>query len=138
MPRYIDYKGWRYIRINRRIENLEWTMRFTVWIDLLQSRQEAGFVADFRGPVVVGMTPFPIRQDDSAGSQFPYPLRQRHASGHGVFEARVGKMQVLAMRDFEQCRRNVGFGNTVFGRSPRPHIARGQVDDSGAVACFRH
>jgi hypothetical protein len=113
-------------------------MRLCVGVDFAQASEEAGLVAKFSGAVMVGMTAFPVGQDYGPGPQFADALGERHPSGHGIFEAGVGKMEILAVGDLEYFGRIRGFRHPNLRRTARTHVSGGQVDDTGPVPGFGH
>src|SRR5258706_11561846 len=84
------------------------------------------------------MAPLPVRQYHDAGAQFADFHRQGHARGNVVFETRVGKMHILALRDQHQPRRYFGLGYSLLRRAARAHIAGSEVEHPGAVSHLRH
>jgi hypothetical protein len=71
-----------------------------ILIDLFQAGEKACFIADLGCAVVIGMAAFPVGQDDGSRPEFTNTLCERHATGHGIFQTRVGEMQILAMGNF--------------------------------------
>ena len=69
MGRYIDDEGGAHVRVQGGVQDLVRAMRGAWDIKLGETGREAGFVAQGRGSVVVGVTALPVRQDDHTGTQ---------------------------------------------------------------------
>ena len=99
-----------------------------------QAGEEAGFVADLRGDVVVGMAAFPVRQDDGARAQRADAAGQGQLVVHAQLEVRVGQAEIFAVRDAQDARGGGGFAAASFLGAARAHLAFGEIEDAGATA----
>ena len=65
-------------------------------------------------------------------------MRQGHAGGDVVFQARVRHAQVSAPAQQQVFGGGFGFGDALLGRAARAHVAGRQVQRAGAVAHLGH
>lgn len=71
----IHDEGRRHAFKGSGVKNLEWPVRLASERELLKSGEEAAFIAERGGVIVIGMTRLPIRKDDRVRAQIAYDLR---------------------------------------------------------------
>ena len=65
----VDYERGTDFGEQRGVENFEWAEGFAVEGQSFQSCEEAAFVTESGGVVMIGVTGFPVRKNDSAGTE---------------------------------------------------------------------
>src|SRR5438477_8604799 len=113
-------------------------MRFSLLVQLLEAGQKAGLESDFGRAVVIRMTRLPVRQDHHARFERAYLNRKAHPYADRVLKARIGKAHVAAPRELHAAASGIRFLQPCLGSTASPHVARGEIEHTGAITCFRH
>ena len=87
---------------------------------------------------MVGMPPLPIRQDHGSRPQRPDSPRDGQLVFHLHLQVRIGKAQVLAMRDAQDARRGGSLLPAHLHRAASAHLSSGQIQDSHGIAAVGH
>jgi hypothetical protein len=142
----VDDEGWPDVGVEAGVEDFEGAVRGCGWFGVCDRRgynfgeaaDEAGFVAEGCGGVVIGMAALPVGQDDYAGAETPENRGDFEAVGEGVFYVAVGKVEGFAVRDFEDAGGGVGLGFAIGCGASGAGFSLGEVEDGGAVAAGLH
>ena len=130
----VDYKGWPNVVVERGVDDLERAVRVAGDIELLESGEEACFVAEGGRGGVVWMAGLPIGKNDHPRACFSYDTRDLEAIFPGVFDASVGDVEGMTILDLENSGGFRGFAGPVFGVASRAHFTTSQVQNSGLTA----
>jgi len=87
---------------------------------------------------MIGVAPFPVRQNHYARPLRPDDSRNFQAIFKGVFDAPIGDIERLAPRDFQNAGGVGCFTGTVFGSAPCSHFTAGQIEYPSAITALRH
>ena len=137
----VDDEGGAHVGIEAGVEDLEGAMRrvgFAWGDDLGEAADEAGFVAEGGGGVVVGMAALPVGKDDDAGTKAAQDCGELEAVGEGVLDVAVGQIERFAVGDVEDAGGCVGFGFAVGSGAAGAGLALGEIEDAGAPAAGVH
>src|SRR5215813_5899141 len=134
----VHYEGGASVREGAGVENFVWAERFTIDGKLLEASEKATLVAECGSVVMVGMTRFPIRNDDSARAEL--------ADGSGEAELVLARRLDVGIRNtqrasvlhFEDFCGGGSFLGTCFGRAACAHFSGSEVENAGLVAGLRH
>ena len=133
----VDDEGRANVGVERSVEDFERTVRCAVlWRDIGagEACEEAGFIAECGGGVVVGMAALPIGEDDDAGTQTAEHCGDFESVLEGVLNIRVGQVEGFAVRDFQDASGFGGLGGAFLGGASGTSFALGEVEDAGAGA----
>ncbi len=106
--------------------------------ELGEAGDEAGFVAQRGGGVVVGVAALPVGEDDDAGAEAAEDGGDLEAVGEGVLDVAVGEVESFAVGDIEDAGGGVGFGFALGGGAASAGLASREVEDAGAPAARVH
>ena len=139
--RDVDHEGRTNISIEARVENLKGAMRrvrFTGSLHFGEPADEARFIAQSSGGVVIGVASLPIGQNDDAWTQTAENGSDLEAILVFVLDIAVGKVEGFAVSDVEDagCRR--GLGCTVGRGAAGAGFALSKVEDTGTPAVGVH
>ena len=127
-----------HIRVQARIDDLEWSMRRRVSFDLGQPGKETGFVPKRRHDRMIRMAGLPVGKNHHARAQMTQHADDLQAVVIGVLDAPVGHVQRLSPAHTEYPPRFVGFARPVFGGTATAGFPAGQVEDGRTQAARRH
>ncbi len=106
--------------------------------DFGEAADEAGFVAEGGGGVVVGVAALPVGKDDDAGTETAEDGGDLEAVLEGVLDVAVGEVEGFAVGYVEDACGIVGFGFALSGCASRAGLALGEIEDAGAPASGVH
>jgi len=120
------------------VENLERAVGFAGERELLEPGEEASFVAERGGVIVIGVARFPIRKDYRVRAQIANDLREAQFILTRGLHVRVGDAEISTPGNFQDFRGEGGFFRAGFGGAARAHLAGGEIQDAGLVALLSH
>src|SRR5208337_3959542 len=107
-------------------------------VELGQSGDERGFVAEQGSGGVVGMSRLPIGKNQHARAQFANDARDLDAIFEGVLDAAVGNVERVPPTDFEDARRLLGLAGALLDGAARAHLALREVENGSAAPALSH
>jgi hypothetical protein len=142
----VDYEGGSDVGVETGVEDFEGAVGGCGWFGVCdcggynfgETADEAGFVAEGGGGVMVGMAALPVGQDDYARAETAEDGGDFEAVGEGVFYVAIGEVEGLAVGDVEDSRGGVGFGFAVGCGASSAGFALGEIEDGGAPAAGLH
>jgi len=120
------------------VQDFEGAEGFSFKRKLLEACQEAAFVAQSRGVVVVGMARFPIGENYGVGPELTDDLGQSEFVLARGLDVGIRHAQGFAPTHAEKFGGFGGLPGASFGRAAGAHFAGGQVEDAGLVAELGH
>jgi hypothetical protein len=106
--------------------------------ELFEAGEEAGFVAERGGVIVVGVARFPVGEDDGFGAKLAKDGGEAEFVLAGGLDVGVGNAEGATPGYAEEL---CGFGGLLgarFGTAAGAHFAGGEVEDACFVAALRH
>jgi len=136
----VDDEGGPDIGVEGGVEDLVGPVRcVAAWgFDFGEAADEAGFIAEGGGGVVVGVATLPVGEDDDAGAKAAEDGGDLEAVLEGVLDVAVGEVEGFAVCDVEDAGGGVGFGLALGCGAPGAGLALGEVEDAGAPASGVH
>ena len=136
----VDDEGGADVGVERGVEDLVGAVGcMAAWgFDLGEAADEAGFVAEGGGGVVVGVASLPVGEDDDSGAEAAEDGGDLEAVFEGVLDVAVGEVEGFAMGDVEDAGGGFGFGLALGGGATGAGLALGEVEDAGAPAFGVH
>jgi hypothetical protein len=83
------------------------------------------------------MPPFPVRQNDHAGTRLADHSSDLETILPGIFDAAVGKIECTAPRDAQDSCRILCLARAVVDGSASSHLSLSEIEDSSALAALR-
>jgi hypothetical protein len=120
------------------VEDFERSVRFTGERQLLESREEAGFVAECGGVIVVGMAGFPIGKDYGSRTEISNHLGEAHFVLAGGLNVGVRNAEIAAPCDFEDFGGEHGLFCASFRSATGAHFTGGEIEDAGFITFVGH
>ena len=120
------------------VENFERAVGFAGERKLLESCEEATFVAERRSVIVVGMPRFPIRKDDGVGLKIADELREAHFVLASGLHIGIRDAEVSTPGDFQDFGGQGSFFGACFGSAAGSHFTGGEVKNAGFVPLLGH
>ncbi len=133
LRRNVYDEGRTYLSEGGGIQDLERAMGLAVNGQLFEAGQEAAFVAEGRGMIVVRVASFPIGKNDSFGTKLPDNGSEAELVLAAGLDVGVGDAEGATPTDTKDLRGFGGFFGASFGRAAGTHFARGEVEDAGFV-----
>ena len=124
--------------VRSAVENLKGPVGFAADGQLLQAGEEAAFVAECGGVIVVRMASFPIGKDNRVRAQFADDLGEAQLVLASGLDIGIRHAESVAPGDAQNLRGTGGFFCSGFWRAARSHFALGQIEDAGFVTKSRH
>ena len=137
----VDHKAGAHIGIEAGVENLEGSMgrvRLAWGYHFGKAADEAGFVAQRGGGVVVGMPALPVRKNDDAGTQTAQDGGQLQTIDQRIFDVAVSQVERFAMGIIEDSGGGVGLALAVGGGAAGAGLSLGEIEDAGRPATGVH
>ena len=103
-----------------------------------EAADEAGFVAEGCGGVVIGMTALPVREDDDAGAEAAEDGGDLEAIVEGVLDVAVGEVEGFAVATLRMRAAALASASRSAAVPRVPDFALGEIEDAGAPAAGLH
>ena len=139
--RDVDDEGGTNVGVQAGVEDLIGAVR---WVgragcfDSSETADEAGFVSEGRGGVVIGVTALPIGKDDDARAKPAEDRRYLETVFVCVLDVAVGKVEGFAVSNIENAGSFIGLGLAFGCGATGAGFAAGEIKDAGAPAASLH
>ncbi len=106
--------------------------------ELFEASEEAAFVAESCGVVMVGVAGLPVRDDDGSRAEFANGRGEAELVFARGVDVGIWDAERAAVFYFENFCGESGFSGASFGSAESAHFPCGEIEDAGFVAGLRH
>jgi len=138
LPGDIHDEGGRHAFKRSGVKNFERAMGLAGEGELFQAGQEATFVAERGGVIVIGVACFPVRKNHGVRLKITDDLRQAQFVLASGLDVGVRDAEVAAPGNAQDFRGERGLFRARFRCAARSHFTSGQIEDACLIALLGH